>query len=213
MPPSRSLIVRALSVGVIGAGIAGGLALSVGSPAVATAPAAASAPSAAAFDIDAVHSTVIFRIKHMNVAYNYGRFNDIKGTFLLDSANPSASVIDVTVNVDSVDTANADRDKHLRSPDFFSSKEYPTMSFKSTSINKTADDTFEVAGDLTFRGQTKPISVTMKHTGTGPGRRGGEVSGAETTFTIKRSEWGMNFLPGALGDEVTLTVALEGGRK
>lgn len=213
MTLSRSIITKALTFTSAGAISLAALSMSANTAAVATAPSAPLAPSAGAFEVDAVHSSVIFRIKHLGVAYNYGRFNDIKGTFLLDNAKPEASVVDVTVAVDSVDTNNEDRDKHLRSPDFFSSKEYPTMTFKSSSVKKTAEDTFEVTGDLTFRGQTKPLNVTLKHTGTGPGRRGGEVSGAEATFTIKRSEWGMNYLPGALGEEVTLIVALEGGRK
>jgi polyisoprenoid-binding protein YceI len=178
-----------------------------------TTPATASAPAADAFELDVVHSTVIFKIKHLNVGHSYGRFNDLSGSFLVDKDKPENSSLNVTVNVESVDTANADRDKHLRSQDFFSAKEFPTMSFKSTAFKKTADNTYDVTGDLTFKGQTKPITVSLTHIGTGPGRRGGEVSGVETTFTIKRSEWNINFLPGALGEDVTLTVALEGGRK
>jgi polyisoprenoid-binding protein YceI len=174
--------------------------------------AATSGAAAKVFDLDPVHSSVVFRIKHMNVAHFFGRFNDISGSFLLDPASPEASTVNISIRTESVDTANSDRDRHLRSADFFSAREFPAITFKSTGVKKTGDTTFEVAGELTLRGTTRPITVTMENTGVGPGRRGGEVGGVYTEFTIKRSDFGMNYMPQALGDEVRIYVGLEGRR-
>ena len=180
------------------------------------APRAAHAPApalAGAFKIDTVHSFALFRVKHMNVSYSYGRFNKIEGSFLIDPTKTDGNSVDVTIQTDSVDTNNEARDKHLKSTDFFSAKEFPTMHFVGTSFKKSGDNAVEVTGDLTLHGKTKSITVTIDSGGTGPGMRGGgEVSGAETKFTIKRSDFGMNGLVGPVGDEVTIVVSLEGGR-
>jgi len=176
-------------------------------------PAAAPAalPAAESFTVDAVHSSAVFRIMHMNVSPFYGRFNKVGGSFLI---NGDSSVIDVTIDAESVDTANGGRDKHVKSQDFLSVKEFPTITFKSTSAKKQAQgDAVDVTGNLTFHGVTKSIAVTVKPTGEAPGMKGGTVAGVEATFTIKRSEYGMGGMPGALGDDVTIMIGLEGGRK
>jgi len=170
-----------------------------------------------AFKVDAVHSSVGFRVKHMNAAYFYGRFNLVEGEFLLDPANASASSLSVTVQADSLDTHNAGRDKHLKSQDFFSVAEYPTIAFVGKTFEKAGEENgetvFNVTGDLTLLGKTKEVKATVRNTGQGPGRGGGEVGGIESTFTIQRSDFGMSFMAGkGLSDEVNLIVSLEGGR-
>lgn len=172
------------------------------------APAATAAPTA--FTVDNVHSSVLFRIKHNNVSYFYGRFNAFSGTFAIDG---ESTMLDITVDAASVDTANEGRDKHVKSQDFFSVKEFPTVTFKSASAKKGAGEAIEVAGNLTFHGVTKPLTVTLTPTGQGPGRGGATVAGFETTFTIKRSEFGMGGMTGSLSDEVAITVSLQGSRK
>lgn len=179
---------------------------------------AAPAFAAETFKVDAVHSTVIFRVKHMNASYAYGRFNNIAGSFAIDEKNPSASSFDFTIKVDSVDTANAGRDGHLKKTDFFNAAQFPTIGFKSKSVKAGAEGAYDVTGDLTFHGVTKPITVKIQHTGTAsmkpPG--GGKettIAGIESTFTIKRSDYGMKNMLGMLGDDVTVTVAVEGGTK
>lgn len=178
-------------------------------------PAPAPAEEAKAFTVDAVHSAVVYRIKHMGVSYFYGRFNEFSGAFHFDSADAAKSSLNVTVKTDSIDSANDGRDKHLKSADFFSASEYPEITFAAKSIKKTGDSTYEVTGDLSLLGKTKSVTTTVTHVGTGKGMRGGELSGIETTFTIKRSDFGMTYGidNGALGDEVQLTVSLEGARK
>lgn len=165
------------------------------------------------YDVDAVHSSVVFRIKHLNAAYFYGRFNEIAGTFVLDDADPARGSFDVQVKVASVDTANADRDKHLKSPDFFDAEQFPLITFKSRSVKKAGETTLEVAGDLTLHGVTRPLTVKIERTGSGTGMRGEFRGGWETVFEIKRSDFGMTKLIGPVGDEVRLIVSVEGVRQ
>lgn len=203
-------IVAAAGVSVVGLLALGG----AGMRAQGAAPAAVSASvSEEAYKVDSGHSSVLFRVKHNNVANFYGRFNKVSGSFSIDPAKPEATAIDIKVDADSIDTANAGRDKHLRTQDFFSVKEFPEMTFKSTSAKKGEGESIAVTGDLTFRGITKSITVPITHTGQATSKRGGSVAGFETTFTIKRSEYGNSYSLDSLSDDVVLIVSLEGGRK
>lgn len=171
-----------------------------------------------AFSVDAVHSAVVFRIKHMGVSYFHGRFNSFSGSFHFDETDASKSSLNVSVKSDSIDTNNAGREKHLKSADFFSAAEYPEITFAAKSIKKTGEHTYEATGDLTMLGKTKSVTAAVTHVGTGKAPEqmgGGELSGIEATFSIKRSDFGMNYGVdnGALSDEVQLTAALEGRRK
>jgi polyisoprenoid-binding protein YceI len=159
--------------------------------------------------VDPVHSTNWFRIRHLNITNFYGRFDELSGTIILDAAKPANSSFEITVNVQSIDTNNADRDKHLKSAELFDAEKYPAITFKSQSVKKTTEKEYEVKGDLTLRGVTKPLTVKITRTGTGPGMRGEIRSGFETSFEIKRSDFGMTAAIGAIGDEVLLTVSLE----
>ncbi len=174
----------------------------------------ASSASAApdAYDVDAVHSTVIFRIQHMKAGYTYGRFNELSGKLVLDEANPSASSIQVEVKATSVDTNDKKRDDHLRSPDFLNVAQFPTMTFSSTSV-KANGTKFDVTGDLTMHGVTKSVTVAMEKTGAGSDPWGFVRVGFEGTLTVKRSEYGMDKMLEGVGDEVRLTLAFEGARK
>ena len=165
-----------------------------------------------AFPVDTVHSTVIFRVKHQNASYAYGRFNDFTGKFLLDESDPSQSVFEVSVDAESIDTANTKRDLHLKGPDFFNSKQFPRITFKSKGATKS-EGGFNVQGDLTLHGVTKPVAVVVMPVGTAKTQKGDTVAGIEAVFHIKRSDFGMNYMVGPIGDEVLLTVSLEGTRK
>ncbi|MFO0932802.1 MAG: YceI family protein [Planctomycetota bacterium] len=164
------------------------------------------------FDVDAVHSAVIFRIQHMGAGYTYGRFNGISGSVTWDAANPSASSVSIKVATASVDTGNKDRDNHLRSPDFFDAAKFPEITFSSTSV-KASGTTLEVAGKLSLHGVTKDVTVTMEKTGEGKGREGEALVGFEGVLQIKRTDYGMTYGAGALGDDVRLTIAIEAMRK
>ncbi|MEM1330242.1 MAG: YceI family protein [Planctomycetota bacterium] len=176
---------------------------------------AEAAMNAESFETDTGHSAAIFRIKHLGVTNFYGRFNDLSGTFLLDKASPSDSFLQFEIDVASVDTNSDGRDRHLKGPDFFNAAQFPTATFQSTSISAGSNDgEFEVTGDLTIRGTTKPVSFTAMHTGEGDrGPRFGYRAGFETAFEISRSDFGINYLPEGLGDEVKLIVSVQGVRK
>ncbi len=166
-----------------------------------------------AYTVDNSHSSVIFRIKHLNVSYCYGRFNEVSGTFLLDDADPGKSSLAFEIKTASLDTNSADRDKHLKSPDFFNVKQFPTSSFKSTSVKAAGTNKFEVTGELTMLGVSKPVTFTLTKTGEGDTPFKDHRLGFETNLTIKRGDFGMKFMPEMLEDNVWLLISVEGVRK
>ena len=163
------------------------------------------------YNIDTVHSAVIFRAKHLGVSYNYGRFNEFSGSITMDETDISKSSIELEVKAASVDTANNKRDQHLRSPDFFNAKQFPVITFKSTKVSSKPgqENTLEVTGDFNLHGVKKSITVDVEITGEGKSRKGEAMIGFETTFTIKRSEYGMNFELKGISDEIRITVSVE----
>ncbi len=166
------------------------------------------------YSIDNTHSSMIFRVKHQNIAYFYGRFNDLKGTFLLDDAKPANSVVRVVVKAKSIDTDDKKRDKHLKSPDFFDVKQFPAIEFESTRVTKIADmeHMFQVTGDLTLHGVTKEVTAMVEHTGSGKGRGGKDIAGFEAILVVNRTDFGMTYGKGALGEEVRITLSAEGAK-
>jgi len=172
--------------------------------------AAAATDAVNAYQVDDVHSGTFFRVMHAGAGQFWGRINDVSGTFTL-ADDASKMAFNIEVAVDSVDSGNDKLDAHLKSPDFFNSKEFPKMSFKSTSAKKAAGGMYEVSGDFTMHGVTKPVTAMVEVTGQadmGMGARGG----AEATFSIKRSDFGMNYgvEKGMIGDTVKVLVNLEG---
>jgi polyisoprenoid-binding protein YceI len=169
---------------------------------------------AVTYRVDPVHSFIIFRVKHLNTGFAYGRFNSFSGTIVVDEKNPANSSIELEIDANSVDTGNNQRDDHLRNPDFFNTRQFPKITFKSTRVRKINDTTVEVQGDLTMRGVTRPITARVTYTGKGRNQRGQEIIGFETTFTIRRSQFNINYgLNGGLDDEVRVTFAVEGIRQ
>ncbi|MEW6776968.1 MAG: YceI family protein [Bdellovibrionota bacterium] len=161
------------------------------------------------YKIDSVHTYVVFKVNHLGMTNNYGRFNDISGKIVFDDKDPSKSSIDIEIQAASIDTANQKRDDHLRGPDFFNAKQFPVIAFKSKSVKKTGANTFDITGDLTMHGVTKPLSFVFTKTGEGKDPWGNNRAGGEATFTIKRSDFGMTYSIGPSGDEVTLLVSVE----
>jgi polyisoprenoid-binding protein YceI len=177
---------------------------------------AAQAPATSAgaevFSVDDVHSTALFRVHHLGAGQFWGRFNDISGTFTVNGGKPEGVTFDVTIKTESVDTGTEKLDQHLRSPDFFNAKEFPNLTFKSTSVKAGPKPGWlEVAGDLSMHGVTKPVTAMMEWTGTNDGPMG-RRAGYEATFSIRRSDWGISYGvdKGAIGDEVRIVVGLEG---
>ncbi|MGI8979426.1 MAG: YceI family protein [Pirellulaceae bacterium] len=170
------------------------------------------AQAAESYSVDPVHSSVSFGISHAGISDIHGRFNEFSGTFVIDKDDPSKSSFTLDIKVASVDTNNAQRDKHLRAPDYFNDKQFPTLSFKSTKV-KATDAGYDVTGDLTLHGVTKPITLSLK----GGHKvvefpKGTPRIGVTSSVTIKRSEFGMTTELGGLGDDVHIIVGLEAAK-
>jgi polyisoprenoid-binding protein YceI len=167
-------------------------------------------------ELDPDHSWAVFKVNHFNLATAFGRFEAISGSFDLDEQAPEKCRVEITLQTESVSTGVPKRDQHLRSRDFFDAKQFPTITFKSTKVSKSGPSEFEVTGDLTLHGVTKPLTVKVAKTGEGDWPKpGNHRVGFQTTFTVKRTDFGMKFLadPGQVGDEVEFTFSGEGVRK
>jgi polyisoprenoid-binding protein YceI len=171
-------------------------------------------PARAADDytIDGMHTGVTFKVSHIGLSWTYGRFNDVSGNFTIDPEAPAKSSFNLTVKVESVDTGNAKRDGHLRSPDFFNVKQFPLMTFKSTSIEAIKGG-FKVTGDLTLHGETKPVTFSLLGGRTAEFPKGIKRTGYSTDLTLKRSDFGMDKMKEAIGDDVYVSISFEGVKK
>lgn len=173
----------------------------------------ATARAADTYTVDPVHSSVSFMTPHAGISFIHGRFNDFSGKVTIDKADPSKSSFALTINVESVDTNNQKRDEHLRAPDYFNVKQFPTMTFQSTSV-KAIEGGYDVTGDLTLHGVTKPVSMKLM----GGDKvvefpKGTARIGLLTKLTIDRSEFGMTTALESLGKEVHINIALEAAKK
>jgi polyisoprenoid-binding protein YceI len=188
------------------------LALASPESASASSPRAVSA-EAETYSVDGVHSNILFKVRHNDVSYFYGRFGDISGTFTFDGNDASECFVAIEVKAESVDTRNKKLDQHLRSPDFFDAKQFPVIIFESTEVAKGEGDVYKVTGDLSLHGVTKSITIDMEHVGTAEGRRG-KLMGFHTTFTVDRTDFGMDYGVGsALGSDVEMTISVEAGKE
>ena len=171
-----------------------------------------SAADATVWKIDDTHSMGLFRVQHSGAGMFWGRFDGVTGIITTSGIPTGTLALDVSIDTNSVSSANKDLDGHLRSPDFFSVKEFPTMTFISTSSKKLPNNMWEVSGNLTMHGVTKSITTNVEMTGQAESPRGKKI-GFEAVFTIDRSEFGMSYgvEKNAIGNSVRITVALEAG--
>jgi len=170
----------------------------------------ASARASDVYQVDPAHSSVLFKSSHMGLGNTYGRFNDFSGKYTIDQKNPQNSSVEFTVKAASIDTGDAQRDKHLKSPDFLNAKQFPVITFKSLQAKKLDEKTAEVKGTLTLHGISKAVTVRIQKIGEGKDPWGNQRLGIETTFTVNRSDFGMNFMPMAVGEQVKLIISVEG---
>jgi polyisoprenoid-binding protein YceI len=170
--------------------------------------------AAETYEIDPIHSFVLFKVTRLGAEYVYGRFTGgLSGMVSFDSAAPDISAVALEVKTDTLDTGFAQRDKNIKGPDFLNVQQFPVVTFKSKSVQKVTDQQYTMTGDLTFHGVTKPLTVQANIIGQGKSPKGELLTGVEFHFTLKRSEDGVNYgLPG-IGDDVELTVAVGGVRK
>ncbi len=170
--------------------------------------------TARTYKIDKSHSEAIFQVRHL-VTRVRGRFSDFEGTIVLDEASPEQSSVEFTIQATSIDTNEPDRDKHLRSDDFFAVEQFKTITFKSKKVTKRGGETFDVAGDLTIRGVTKDITLPVTHLGKAKDPWGNDKVGFETEITINRKDFGLKWnapleAGGFLvGDEVKVSLSIQ----
>ena len=146
-----------------------------------------------AWEIDAAHSEALFAVKHMMFANVRGHFNVLSGHLHIDEQHPENSWVDAQVDASSIDTRDEKRDAHLRSPDFFDVEHYPTLTFKSTKVEKVGNSEYRVLGDLTMHGITKPVAFNAEYRGQGKNPWGLQVAGLSAKTKVNRKEWGLNW--------------------
>lgn len=168
---------------------------------------------AGTWTIDPVHTHIGFVIKHMMVSKVRGQFTTFSGQ-IVTADNPLDSAATATVEVASIDTNNDMRDDHVRSADFFDAEHHPTMTFTSTRV-RYEDGQFYIDGDLTIRGTTRPVTLTVEEFAFGPNPQGGTKAGFSATTEINRSDFGVSYngpIPGggmALGESVQIVLDVE----
>ncbi|EKE68411.1 YceI family protein [Gallaecimonas xiamenensis] len=164
-------------------------------------------------DHEGQHAFIQFKIKHLGYSWLLGQFNDFDGTFSYDDKNPQASKVSVNINTDSLNSAHAERDKHLKSKDFLDVASFPKASFESTAFTPKADGTAVLTGNFTLHGVTKPISIDVTHIGGGADPWGGYRQGFEGTTSFKLADYGINYDLGPASKEVQIYISLEGVRQ
>ena len=145
------------------------------------------------YSIDPTHSRIGFVARHAMVTKVRGSFNEFSGTGYFDAENPAASRLELTIQAASIDTRNADRDGHLRSNEFFDMETHPEIRFVSTAVEQLDREHYRVAGDLTIKGVTKPVSVDFEYTGTAVDPFGNHRVGFEGKTTVNRKDWNVSW--------------------
>jgi polyisoprenoid-binding protein YceI len=144
------------------------------------------------YTLDTTHTRLGFSARHAMVTTVRGSFKEFEGTAHVDTANPSASTIALTIKTASIDTGVADRDGHLRTGDFFDAETYPEITFASTKVERE-DDSWLVTGDLTIKGVTKPVTIEFESTGSARDPFGNLRIGFEGATSINRKDWGLTY--------------------
>lgn len=167
------------------------------------------------WQLDKAHSGIDFSVRHMMISTVRGRFEEFDGTFEINETDPSQSKIAVEIQVGSLNTKEAQRDGHLKSPDFFDVAQYPTMTFKSRRIEKVDDQHLNLMGDLTIKGISKPVTLAVQYAGQAKSPWGTTSAGFTGSTKINRKDWDLTWnqtleTGGVLvGDEITINIELE----
>ena len=143
------------------------------------------------YAVDLAHTRIGFRARHAMVTTVRGTFTEFEGSAHLDTADPTASRVELRIDAGSLDTGQSDRDAHLRSADFLDVEQFPEITFVSTAVEQTDDDEYTVTGDVTIKGQTRSVAVDFTLTGSALDPFGNTRVGFEGALALKRSEWGL----------------------
>ena len=178
--------------------------------------AAAAVPAGAAdyaFDIKGQHASIGFRVKHLGYSWLTGRFDKFDGTFSYDPANPATSKVSVEIDTASISSNHAERDKHLRGPDYLDADAFPKATFVSTAVTPDGDKKAKIKGNLTLHGVTKEVVLDMTHLGGGPDPWGGNRDGFTGTAKLTIADYGFKKQLGPASTEVELFLDVEGVKK
>jgi polyisoprenoid-binding protein YceI len=146
-----------------------------------------------AWEIDPSHSEAMFSVRHAMVTTVRGHFNVISGQLHIDEQNPANSWVDAQADASSINTRDEKRDGHLRSPDFFDVAQYPTITFKSSSVEHVGGSQYRVTGDLTIHGVSKPVTFNAEYAGQMKDAFGNQRAGISIKGKINRDDWGLSF--------------------
>ena len=169
--------------------------------------------------VDAVHSSIDFSVKHMMVAKVKGTFHTFEASIDADPEDLTTAAIEFSIDAASIDTRNSDRDNHLRSADFFDMENHPKIAFRSTKIVKKSEGEYDVAGDLTIRGTTRPETFLVTFEGHGKDPWGNEKAGFSGHGAISRGEYGLTWntaleTGGVLvGDQIQVAIEIEAAKQ
>jgi len=165
------------------------------------------------YDIDASHSGIVFGWNHFGFSNPSARFDKIEGSVQLDKAELSKSSVSVTLPLDGLDTGVAKLNEYLKSPDFLDATKYPTVTFKSTKVEKVGENGLKITGDLTVHGVTRPVTLDAKVNKIGifeiPGVVKAPAAGFDATTVIKRSDFGVTKYAPAVSDEIPVRITLD----
>ena len=167
------------------------------------------------WNFDPIHSNIGFSVRHLMISKVNGHFKTWTGTLAIDEASPSASSVEVSIEAASIDTKEQQRDDHLRSADFLDAQKFPKIVFRSTRVEKLADDRFHVTGDFTIHEVTKQVVLDVEYFGRQKDPWGGERAGFSGKTSIDRRDYGLTFnmpLDGGgfvVGDRVDITLDIE----
>ncbi len=168
-----------------------------------------------AWNLDPTHSRVNFSVRHMLVSTVRGHFDVLRGSINIDENDLANSWVNAEVDAASVSTGDANRDAHLRNADFFDVEQYPTISFKSTSVQRVDGNDYKVTGDFTLHGVTKPVTFDVEYSGVVKDPYGLQRAGLSAKTKISRKEWGLTWAPvletggAVVSDEVKIEIDLE----
>lgn len=167
------------------------------------------------WNLDLAHSQIAFSVRHMMISKVKGYFERFEGEFNVDEKNPAASTINVRIDTASINTRNAQRDGHLRSPDFFDTENYPTASFVSKEVQVLDSHHARLLGDLTIRDVTHPVALDVEFLGSAKSPWGTTSFGFNASTLINRKDWNLTWNQGLetggvlVGDEITIEIELE----
>lgn len=170
---------------------------------------------ASQWSFDIAHSNISFAVRHLMISKVRGQFKSWSGSFDYDPQDPKRSQIFVRIDAASIDTREEKRDAHLRSADFLDVAAFPEIQFRSTGVRPTADDSFSVRGDLTIRGVTRPVELSVERLGQGKDPWGGERVGFSAKTAIQRKDFGLTWNQAletggvVVGDKVEIEIDLE----